>query len=1459
MNTQQSIGKHQQAGATLFRPSRMIICLAAIGFVPPLAIAAPEGGVVRAGGAQIAQQGNTTRIDQSSQRAVLDWRNFSINADERVQFAQPSASSATLNRVTGDQISLILGRLDANGQVLLINPNGIVFGSGAQINVGSLIASTSNIGNDNFMEGRLIFDQPGKPGAGIVNAGSITAKEGGLVALVAPHVRNDGLIQAHLGKVTMAAADTFTIDLYGDGLINFALSDTHVGQLRSADGESVTALINQAGTIDIGGGQAVLVTAATAAGVLDNLINMRGTILADSAIQDGGRILLMGQGGKVEVSGTLSAQGVQGGDIEVLGETVHLADGAKLDVSGEQGGGLLHVGGAFQGGGTTYRAQTTLVDAGATLQASALSQGDGGEVIVWSDGFTQYAGSIEAKGGVQSGDGGKVEVSGKNTLSFNGMVDASALNGANGSLLLDPTTMNIGLAEASLINKVLRTGTSTTVTASDDINVNSPIDGRGRYAGGGLTLSAGDDINVNQYIATNNGNINLYAAAGTVNVASGAVVYAGTAPITVRSGATLFNAPYLTSGTLSLISTAGSVNIDTAIESAIGNLMINAFDDVDINQPIVSLNDGNSVSVTAGGDIHVDAQVDGRPAANTNSNGTVNMTAGQDINLNKSILANNIDLSATAGTINAPTMTAGTVTLDADGIPQGEGLFAGTGSISVTAGGNFSTGIYVTTGPVSLRSTNGNVNVDTKIAEVLGDVTIMADAGAVNVAQEIANIRSGRDLSISAGTNINLNRQIDALDDSNPLSIAPVAGGSVTFVAGQDVNLNRDLATFNGPVDITATAGTVNIAWNAGEDRTYRINSGSAPISVTTGADFSTGTAIPAATTFPDYTASELPLDDRTPAILAYIAAQLKPWVSLVTTGKLTLTSTSGDVIVDAPIPDTTGEVEINAGDAIVINSKLLSNNQDITLNAGVGGITVNSTSDDYGLSAVIGGYASIYPGTGDLTLNSVGDVWINTDNGIDTAGKFTIDTRAKILQGELTLSNPPIVPSEVVLIADQGIDNFYVGYSPKVTATSSNGSIRLSVSSPNQLDINAAVDVYTGGELGNAPTIHAGNDINLTDVIFSGNVVLDAGRDANLNSFLHVMSLDITAGRDVNFNAVVPLDPSTPTIWMDGGNIQVVSTGRDINFDNGSAVHLDGTASLDLSAYGSVTFYKLETKGPVSITASTGNINLMNDIGPFIVNPTDTADPNDYDQPADDVPLFDLSGEGPESLALTATLGDINMQGAQAVNDIFITSGDVLTAAHEIYSNRGDLVINAQGGAWEPLIAGDQFRAGPYIQDSRSGGNYWFGNKSIGTQVQLDEPNPFSPISAPGPSVSAPSGPGALTALPAQAPSLAGVGGTGIPGVSGSGGFEAEGSTTTVDNGSGTWDEIIPEGSEGVVIAGNSTSGEEQAVFSGGRGVAQYADLGNTNGMTGAPDVFAGSSASSEACDKGEQSAKCN
>lgn len=558
-------------------------CLLAAGFASPLALAAPQDPNIAAGDAKISAGKdvstgkNLTYVDQKTDRAVIDWRTFNIDANDWVHFKQPSATSSALNRVTGGQASAILGTLTANGQVILVNPNGIVFGAGSRVDVGSLIASTANISNANFMAGKLVFDEPGASGAGIVQSGTITAAEGGLVALVAPHVRNDGLIQARLGKVVLGSGDTFAIDLFGDQLVSLALSDKHVGQLFDAEGRPVNALINQAGTIDVAGGKVVLATAGVAKAVVDDVINMSGTIKAETVDSRNGQIILLGKGGSVAVSGQLNARGAvsgeTGGTIQVLGDHVSLSASADLDASGAAGGGTVLVGGDYQGQGDTYRAQGTSVDEGAHIDASARELGDGGKVVVWADGDSTYRGTIAARGADAGGNGGLVEVSGKKTLAFEGLVDAGAKNGKAGSLLLDPEYAVIGTVEADSINRTLRTGTSTTVTSSTDIDVNSPIDGRGGTAGGGLTLDATRSVNLNQDIITADGAVVIWARNGAVEMkqqglaldpASGRktpLVYAGNAPITITAAGNVVLYELITKDIVAVSSSHGSVSL----------------------------------------------------------------------------------------------------------------------------------------------------------------------------------------------------------------------------------------------------------------------------------------------------------------------------------------------------------------------------------------------------------------------------------------------------------------------------------------------------------------------------------------------------------------------------------------------------------------------------------------------------------------------------------------------------------------------------------------------------------------------------------------------------------------------------------------------------------------------------------------------------------------------------------
>jgi filamentous hemagglutinin family protein len=430
-----------------------------LGLTISLAHANPQGGVVTQGAATITQpDAKTVQVNQSSNRAVIDWRSFSIAADETTRFVQPSSSAIALNRVTGDQVSQILGKLQANGQIILVNPNGIVFGADSKIDVAALVASTANIKNENFMAGNLRFDIPGKVNAQIINQGTITAADGGLVALVSPSLRNSGIISARLGKVALAAANGVTLDLYGDNLILFQASDKITSQVVGTDGQPVSSLIENTGKIYADGGR-VLMTANAAKGVVDNAINTTGLISARAVEQQGGEIVLKGEdAGVVQVSGTLDASGKgagqKGGTVNVLGDVVALQSTAKVDVSGDTGGGTALIGGDYLGGGTVRNADVAYMAKGAVIDASAITTGNGGKSILWANNTTRSYGSIFARGGRLGGDGGFVETSGKVFLAQEGTVDASAPKGKAGTWLMDPGTIYIedSTAESNTTN-----------------------------------------------------------------------------------------------------------------------------------------------------------------------------------------------------------------------------------------------------------------------------------------------------------------------------------------------------------------------------------------------------------------------------------------------------------------------------------------------------------------------------------------------------------------------------------------------------------------------------------------------------------------------------------------------------------------------------------------------------------------------------------------------------------------------------------------------------------------------------------------------------------------------------------------------------------------------------------------------------------------------------------------------
>ena len=243
--------------------------------------ARPLGGQVVAGNAAISNTPSATTIDQSSSRAAIDWQSFNVGRAQSVEFHQPSASAVVLNRVTGPDPSAIAGRIDANGQVIITNPAGVVFSRGSQVNAQSLVVSAAGITNANLMAGRAVFDQVAHANARIENAGTITVRQAGLAAMVAPSVANSGVINARLGRVVLAGAMTHTLDLYGDGLVSLDVG-SQVRQVPAGpDGKPVAALVTNTGTIMADGGT-VQLTAAAADGLIQNVVDAGGTVRANS-------------------------------------------------------------------------------------------------------------------------------------------------------------------------------------------------------------------------------------------------------------------------------------------------------------------------------------------------------------------------------------------------------------------------------------------------------------------------------------------------------------------------------------------------------------------------------------------------------------------------------------------------------------------------------------------------------------------------------------------------------------------------------------------------------------------------------------------------------------------------------------------------------------------------------------------------------------------------------------------------------------------------------------------------------------------------------------------------------------------------------------------------------------------------------------------------------------------------
>ena len=500
-------------------------CLLATGFsaaqVPSTQL--PSGGRVVGGSATLSTSGSNLTVVQGTPRAAVEWQNFNVGSAATVNFVQPDSRSVVLNKVLGGTPSQIYGSILANGQVYLVNPQGVYFSPTARVNVGSLVASTLDLDPSSFMAGSTLFSAPGSNGS-VRNDGTIEVGSGGYAALLGTNVTNNGLIKARAGMVALASGEAVSLDINASGgLLGVAVTPA-----------SVQTLVENRHLIQAPDG-AVIMTSQAANQLLGSVVNT-GTVSANQLATDGaGRIVMKassqisntgnveamaasGTGGaitmvapSVDVSGKLDVSGAvaggqvvlqspeasqgsasagrvrvsdasllagssagRAGSITVASDRIDVVN-TTLDASGASGGGLIAVGGSALGITGVYEATRLNIGQDVVIRANAKVQGDGGTVVLRTDPtrlntVATIGASIEAQG-AGTGRGGQVDTSGYE-------VNLAGIRVLAGYWIVDPYDLTINTALATSINSAL---------ATSDVTIATGTSSNDKYTGTGIT------------------------------------------------------------------------------------------------------------------------------------------------------------------------------------------------------------------------------------------------------------------------------------------------------------------------------------------------------------------------------------------------------------------------------------------------------------------------------------------------------------------------------------------------------------------------------------------------------------------------------------------------------------------------------------------------------------------------------------------------------------------------------------------------------------------------------------------------------------------------------------------------------------------------------------------------------------------------------------------------------------
>lgn len=788
----------------------------------------PTGGSVVGGSlnATISGEGTSvTTINQTANQAIINWQQFSIGQGDTVKFVQPSSASVALNRVISGDPTQIYGLLQANGRVIVINPNGIMVGAGGMVDTKGFVASTLDVPDTSFLSGGpMLFS--GNSTAAVRNQGTIQAL-GGDVFLIAHTVDNSGAINAPQGTVGLAAGSAVQLVQSGNERLSVLAGNPSA---PAATG------VNNSGTIAAASAE----LKAAGGNIYALAINNGGVVRATGIVQKNGHIYLRADGGNIQNTGTLAAQnadgsggaivvdaghnannpatvtmsgtidasggstGISGGTVEILGDNVGLFDNALVNVSGDAGGGTALIGGDLHGANAAIQdAQHAYIGQDAVIKADALGQGNGGEIVVWSDNVTRDFGSLSAQGGAAGGNGGFAEVSSKGDLDFNGAVNLGATAGNGGTLLFDP--LNITISTGTAANTTGFTpGSDNTEAFADDpgstsvfhVNADGTSAGssfQGVGNGATILLQAKNNITVaNTFNLANesgNNNVSLSLQAGNDIDINAAVVASGTGTLSLSAN----NGGGPASGT-------GAVNITAAGGLTTANRAIT------ITGHTFDLSTGGTIDAGSG-------NVTIKPTSDVTS-----INVGVD---NGGVFV--VDDTETGAIITSGILTIGDATLNIPLTAQGitANSFNGINTLALTTGGSI-TASGATTG-------GGNISMTSGGTLTVSSLGVNATGGA-NIA--------GGNINLNAGTTLALNAPV--VSDGGIATAAGANGGNVTLSGGTATT------GAGGSVSTSGSAATTGVGGSAGIisiNSTGTITTGNLTASGGTGAGSAGGSA----------------------------------------------------------------------------------------------------------------------------------------------------------------------------------------------------------------------------------------------------------------------------------------------------------------------------------------------------------------------------------------------------------------------------------------------------------------------------------------------------------------------------------------------------------------------------------------------------------------------------------------